>query len=398
MKILFSGGGSGGHIVPIIAVSREIRKADEAVRRQLWAAEVQAGKKEGRQEKLEFYYLGPRDDFGSILLSQEGIIVKEIMAGKIRRYFSPLSVLKNIFDVFISIPLGLVQAFFHLFFIAPDLIFSKGGYGSLPVVIAGWLLRIPIFLHESDIAPGFANRLSSRFALEIFVSFSLKQTEYFPLRKMIAVGNPVRQEITEGSLEEAKELFKLIGEKPVLLIIGGSQGSQRINDLILETLPELLMNFEIIHQTGAKNFSQVEAEANITVNENLKKYYHPYPFLKEEQLADAYKAADLIVSRAGSASIFEIASVGKPSILIPLPESAQDHQLKNAYAYANDKAALVIEEANLAPHFFLEKLKRLFLAPEQLRKMGERAKEFSKIQAARIIAAYLMVYLEPRAS
>jgi UDP-N-acetylglucosamine--N-acetylmuramyl-(pentapeptide) pyrophosphoryl-undecaprenol N-acetylglucosamine transferase len=373
MKILFTGGGTGGHIFPIIAISREIKR--------IYPEE--AG--------LQLFYIGPKDEFGSLLFSQEGIKVKTILGGKIRRYLTPQSLFLNFIDIFFKIPISMIQAFFLIFFLAPDLIFSKGGYGSFPVVILGWILDVPIFIHESDISPGFTNKFLSRFALEIFVSFP--RTEYFPPKKMILVGNPIRREILEGSKEEAKRIFNLTQEKPVILILGGSQGAQRINDVILEILPEILRDFELIHQSGEKNFEEVEAEARTVLPKELKKYYHIFPFLKEIEIKHAYKICDLIVSRAGSGTIFEISALGKPSILIPLPEAAQDHQLNNAYCFARTGAATVIEEANFTPHFFLEKVKYLLSQPEQLKEMGERAQQFSRPRAAKIISEYIVDYL-----
>ncbi|PIW90535.1 MAG: hypothetical protein COZ92_00445 [Candidatus Nealsonbacteria bacterium CG_4_8_14_3_um_filter_40_11] len=372
MKILFTGGGTGGHILPIIGIVREIRRLSP-------------------QKDLQFYYIGPKDDFGSILLSQEGIKIKTVLAGKVRRYMDWKTIFQNLTDVLLKIPIGIFQAFFYVFFLAPDLIFSKGGFGSIPGVISSWLLRVPIFLHESDVTPGLANRFISRFALEIFVSFP--RTEYFPPKKMIQVGNPIRREILESSREKGREFFKLSGEKPVILILGGSQGAQRVNDKILEILAELLENFYVLHQCGEKNFPEVKAESKAILPEGLDKNYRLFPFLKEEELKQAYAVCDLIVSRAGSGSLFEIAAWDKPSILIPLPEAAQNHQVKNAYAYAEGGAAIVMEEANFTSHFFLEKLKYLFSRPEELERLQKAAREFSKPQAAKIIAAYIYSYL-----
>jgi len=371
MKILFTGGGTAGHLLPIIAVSREIRRIYL------------------KKEALEFYYIGPKDDFGEILLSQEGIKIKCILTGKIRRYLDLKSFFQNLVDILFKIPIGTLQAFFYIFFLAPDLVFSKGGYGSLPAIFAGFILGVPIFLHESDVSPGLANRIASRFASEIFVSFPAREIEYFPIKKMVSVGNPIRKEILEGSKKEAKKLFKLSGEKPVILILGGSQGAARINDLVLNILNEILENFELIHQCGEKNYKQIKAESKVVIKKDLEKYYHLFAFLREEEMKQALAIADVIVSRAGS-GIFEIAACGKPSILIPLPEAAQDHQIKNAYSYAKNGACLVLEEANLTPHFFLEKLKYLSSHPDELEKMAKRAKEFSKPEAARIIAEYIV--------
>lgn len=386
MKILFAGGGTGGHILPIIAICREMRKIHP-------------------EPDLQFFYLGPKDDFGQILLSREGIRVKYVFSGKVRRYLNWKTFFENLIDVFFKIPAGIFQAFFYIFFLAPDLIFSKGGFGSIQGVLPGWLLRIPVFLHESDIRPGFANRFLSKFALEVFASFP--KTEHFSSKKLVLVGNPIRKEILEGSKEGAQKLLKLNQQKPVILILGGSQGAQRINDKILEALPELLKNFEIIHQCGKRNFKEVKAESKAILPEELAPSYHLFPFLEEEELKQAYAACDFIISRAGSGSIFEIAAAGKPSILIPLPESAQNHQINNAYAYAENKATIVLEEVNFTHHFFLEKLKYLFSQPpsgvrdeaksqrsEELKKMQEAARQFSRPMAAKIIASYLVEFLK----
>ena len=174
MKLVFTGGGTGGHIFPIIAVVREIRKSYQ-------------------DKDIEFFYIGPKDEFFSILLSQEGIKVKTVLSGKIRRYWGIKTLFQNFIDVFIKIPIGFFQAFFYFFFLAPDLIVSKGGFGSVTGVMAGKLLQIPIFLHESDTAPGLANRFLARFSLKIFVSFP--ETEYFKPSKMILIGNTIRSEI-----------------------------------------------------------------------------------------------------------------------------------------------------------------------------------------------------------
>lgn len=369
MEIVFTGGGTGGHIFPIIAVIREI-------------------KRNYPRQDMKLFYLGPKDDYSLDLLDQENVAIKKILAGKLRRYFS----FKNLIDIF-KIPIGILQAFFYLFFIAPDIVISKGGYGSFPVVISARILHIPVFLHESDIIPGLATKKTSKWAAEIFTSFP--KTEFFPKEKIINLGNPVRREILQGSKERAKEIFRLQDNKPLLLILGGSQGAQRINDIILQILPEMLRSFEVIHQTGQKNFSEIKAETNAILLQSSKKYYHPFPFLDEEHYKHALFACSLVISRAGSGTIFEIAANGKPSILIPLPRSAQNHQIKNAYAYSKSGSCEVIEQENLEPHFFLEKLKYLFSRPQDLEEMSINSKRFSRPKAAKIMASYLLEYLSP---
>ncbi|MFA5746938.1 MAG: UDP-N-acetylglucosamine--N-acetylmuramyl-(pentapeptide) pyrophosphoryl-undecaprenol N-acetylglucosamine transferase [Candidatus Paceibacterota bacterium] len=372
-KIVFTGGGTGGHVFPIIAVDREIKR------------KVPEG-------KIKFYYVGAKDDFSHVFLPQEGIKTIFIWSGKFRRYFNIVSFFQNIFDIFVRIPIGFVQSFFILFFLMPDVIFSKGGYGSLGTVIAGWLLGIPIFMHESDISPGLANRICSNFSSKIFISFPPKETDYFPLKKMIYVGNPIREELLKGTKESAKSAFELHSDKPVLVILGGSQGSERINEIIMGVLPEMVADFEVIHQAGDRNIQQVKKEADAFLKPEIKKYYHLFPFLSESQLKDAYAAADFIVARSGAGTIFEVAAVGKPSILVPLPESAQNHQLKNAYNFARSEGCLVLEEGNLTPHFLLKKIKDAFLSGK-VKTMAQKAKDFAKPDAADMIARYLLEYL-----
>lgn len=373
MRMLFTGGGTGGHTLPLIAVARELR-----------------GLVPGKD--LQLFYLGPRDEFGTLPLAQEGVEVRRVAAGKLRRYLGFAAFFRNIWDVLVLFPLGILQAGKHMFFIAPDLVLSKGGYGALPVTLAARLLRIPVFLHESDIVPGLANAIAGRFAVEIFTSFP--HTLHARRERMLYVGNPIRRDLLLGSKEEAVRLFGLQGNRPVLLVMGGSQGSQRINDLMLAILDEALGEFEIIHHTGSANADQVRREANAVVSKERRPFYHPVGFMRETDLRHAYAAADFVVSRAGAGVLFEIAALGKPSVLIPLPEAAQNHQYKNAYAYAETGAAAVLEEENLTPRFFLEKLRIWFSRKEELENMREAARAFAKPDAARILASYLVEYLE----
>jgi UDP-N-acetylglucosamine--N-acetylmuramyl-(pentapeptide) pyrophosphoryl-undecaprenol N-acetylglucosamine transferase len=371
MKILFTGGGTGGHIFPIIAIAREIKK------------------KTGNQ--IDLSYMGPDDELASKSLFKEGIKTYFVLSGKIRRYFNLSAFFENIFDI-VKIPLGVLQAFLILFFTAPDMIFCKGGYGAIPATIAGWLLGIPIFLHESDVAPGLANKILSKFCKNVFVSFPAKQTKFFDVNKMIEVGNPIRDNFKQIDIQVAKQQLSIISTKPILLILGGSQGSIRINDIILQILPQLLKEFEVIHQTGYKDFERAQDDLQAFVPTDLRQYYHAFPFLTEPQIIAALSAANCVVSRAGAGSIFEIAAFKKPSILIPLPESAQNHQVQNAYTYANSGAAIVIEESNLTPNFFLTKIIDL-ATYGNLELMSKQSEQFSKPLAGAKIADYLIDFL-----
>lgn len=368
MRILFTGGGTGGHVFPLVAVIREIRKFYP-------------------EKDLELFYIGPKEEeLGSILISQEDVQVRKISSGKIRRYFS----FQNVIDVLFKIPLGFLQSFFHIIKIKPKLVFSKGGSGSLQVVFCAKLLRIPIFIHESDVYPGKSNQIASRWAKRIFIAFP--KTEYFDLSKAVVVGNPIRSEILDGSKETAKEIFNLIFDKPLFLFLGGSQGAEFINDFVLRILNSLLEKFEVIHACGEGNINQVRAESQVMINKDLEKYYHLYSFLDEEKLKHAYRAAKFAISRSGSGSIFELAAVGLPSALVPLPGSAGEHQAKNAYAYADTGACIVLEQQNLTPSFFMEEIDHLFAEPGKLENMGEEAIRFSKPDAAKVVARNILEY------
>jgi UDP-N-acetylglucosamine--N-acetylmuramyl-(pentapeptide) pyrophosphoryl-undecaprenol N-acetylglucosamine transferase len=372
MKILFTGGGTMGHIYPIVSIAREIER--------LYPETV-------RKTPLELHYLGPKDELGFALLSYEEIKITNIISGKVRRYFS----WENIIDILFKIPFGILQSIFYLILISPNLVFSKGGSGSFSVTIAARILGIPIFIHESDVVPGLSNQKTSKWAKKIFTSFP--KTEYFNPLKVTQTGNPIREDLLDGNKTKAGEIFNLSLTRPIILITGGSQGAEAINDFTLLVLNSLLKNYEIIHVTGPANIDQITAESQAIALKDFQKYYHVFGILNEEKLKHAYQAADLIVSRSGSGSIFEIAAVGKPSILIPLPSSAGNHQAKNAYTYAQNGSAMVIEQENLTQNFFLENLQILFTDKDKLLQMSQSALAFSKPLAARAIAREILEFL-----
>jgi len=347
MRILFTGGGTGGHLSPITAVRESFKQGHD------------------------FYYLGP-DGFAKEFLGKQGIKTRFILAGGFRRYFSlqfPLDILKAF--------IGIFQSLWYLFLFVPDVIFSKGGYGSFPVVLVGWIYRIPIILHDSDSAPGLANRILARFAKKVILSFPSSK-EYF--KKAVVIGNPVRKDLLNGSEVQAKRLFGITSNKPVVLILGGSQGAKKINEVVFYTLPRLLQIAEIIHVSGKKEFKHIQKRTN------KPEGYHLYGFLNIEYLKHAYACADLIVNRAGAGSIAEIAALGKPSILIPIPKSALDHQRKNAYTFsAKGERAIVLDQANLTPNMFLDTIGNLLKNSAKLEKMGLAAKGFYNVQTPELI-------------
>ncbi|MDD3918976.1 MAG: UDP-N-acetylglucosamine--N-acetylmuramyl-(pentapeptide) pyrophosphoryl-undecaprenol N-acetylglucosamine transferase [Candidatus Pacebacteria bacterium] len=374
MKIILTGGGTGGHTFPLIAVLREIKK--------------------NSLDAVDFLYLGPKDKFTYEAFKKEKVEINFCLAGKIRNYGGIKSFFENLKDLLFNIPIGIIQAFIQIYFYAPDVIFSKGGFGSFPIVFAGMLLGVPIIMHESDVIPGKANRILSSFAFKIYVAFDPKEVTYFPLKKMVHSGNPIRKTILNGSRNRAQEILNLNFKKPTVLFIGGSQGSTRINELVIQTIPEILKYFEVIHQTGYEDFKNVKKYTDALIPDELKSDYHAYSFFSEEEIQNAYIASDVIIARAGSGTIFEISAIGRPSILIPLPESAQGHQLKNALTYAKlTESAIVIEEKNLTPNFFLAELKNIFQFKD-IAELGKKAREFGIPNSAEFIAKDIIKFLE----
>lgn len=363
MKILLTGGGTGGHFYPIIAVSRALKKIAEA---------------EGFIE-MDLIYFADRP-FDESVLKEEGVRFKQISAGKMRRYFSPA----NFFDFFKTIS-GAANALVNVYINMPDVVFAKGGYASFPALLAARIFRIPVIIHESDTVPGLVNRWAAKFARRIAISFP-ESIKYFPEERSALTGNPLRSRVLGGNLEEAKTIFGYDGA-PTILVLGGSQGSQKINNVILEILPEILKDARLIHQCGEKNLDSVSKQSSVILEKNeFKRRYHLYPFLKEDDLRAASFISSLIVSRAGAGAIFEIAAWGKPSIIIPLSNSAQDHQRENAYSYARSGAALVIEEANLTPHILLAEIRKILQDESRQKKMSVSASNFAKPDAAEKIA------------
>lgn len=366
MRILFTGGGSGGHFFPIIAIAREIKEIAE----------------ERRMLDIELFYIGPETE-GDSVLKKEEIVVSHILAGKIRRYHS----LENIVDIVKTI-IGVIQALWRVFKLTPDVVFSKGGYGSFPVLFASRLYRLPIIIHESDIIPGRVSRWAAKFAKRIAVSFEKTAAE-FPEGKVAVTGNPIRKRLLGGNLGEAKEEFRVFSSKPVIVILGGSQGSQTLNNTILSILKELVYKYEVIHQTGMKNYEEVLNQAKVLLEGRIDNY-HCYPFLSEGQLRDAYLLASFVISRSGASSIFETAAWGKPAIMIPLKNSAQDHQRENAYEYSRAGAAIVIEETNLTPHLLLHEIDKILNDKERMKQMSESAQGFARINGTKIIAEEIL--------
>ncbi|MBI5220756.1 MAG: UDP-N-acetylglucosamine--N-acetylmuramyl-(pentapeptide) pyrophosphoryl-undecaprenol N-acetylglucosamine transferase [Candidatus Liptonbacteria bacterium] len=375
VRILFTGGGSGGHIYPILAVAEEVRRL---------AAELGA--------TVELHYLGPQDRY-SETLTAAGITLHGLVGAKLRRYFS----LQNFLDV-PKFFWALLQALFKVYAIMPDEVFSKGGTGAWPVVLAARFYRIPVMIHESDATPGLTNLLSRPFALRVAVSFESAR-HYFRPERTLWVGNPIRSDLLVNALspDAAKEQLGFNKSEPLLLVLGGSQGSERLNDFIIDNLSDILPITQVFHQVGYENLATVERTTkallmNLPIETEAKHPYQVVPFFEDAvSYRNALSAADLVLARSGSGTLTEIAAFGKPAILVPMPdEFSNGHQRVNAYEFTKTGGGVVMEESNLMPRFFLKHLKDILTNPETIARMAQASASFFRPNAARAIAEELL--------
>ena len=374
MKVVFTGGGTGGHFYPIIAI---IERLNELLEREKFI-------------DVEIYYLSD-NPYDERILFENGVRFKKLTAGKLRRYFSFL----NVIDLFKTI-FGVIRAIGALYVLYPDVVVGKGGYASFPTLIAARILRIPVIIHESDSVPGRANIIASKFARRIAVSYP-EAAEFFPKEKTAFTGNPIRRAVAIPMREGAHDILKLDSTVPIILILGGSQGAAIINDAIMQAAPRLTEKYQIIHQVGVKNLDAMQNMAEVVIGKSqYRDRYKMYGYLNEITLRTSAGVASLVISRAGS-TIFEIAAWGIPSIIVPITDSNGDHQRKNAYAYARAGGCIVIEEANLTTNLISSEIERLMTDTPLREKMSTSAKSFAKNDAAEKIAEEILLVLKEHA-
>lgn len=371
MKILFAGGGTGGHFYPIIAVAQALN--DRA--------------KEKKILPPKLYYMAP-SKYNPRALFDNDIEFISVSAGKMRRYFSLL----NITDIFKTV-WGMASALIKVYRLYPDVVFGKGGYASFPVIFAAKALHIPVIIHESDSAPGRVNAWAGKFAQKIAVSYP-EAGNFFEKQKsegrVAFTGNPIRKEISAPLSNGAREFLNLEEKTPVVLIIGGSQGSALINDVVIDSISELVQRYQVIHQTGRNNFDIAKETTGIILKDNPFGYrYHPFDYLNDLALRMSAGTADVVISRAGS-TIFEISAWGLPSIIIPLSKEVSHDQIKNAFSYARTGACTVIQEENLSSHILISEIDRIVNNQPIRDKMRQGAKEFSHIDASAKIAEVIL--------
>ena len=366
-RILLIGGGTGGHVFPLIAVAESIRKLDPS-------AEILA------------IGDGP---FIAKATSEAGIPFKPLFGGKIRRYFSAL----NFLDL-LKFPFSFLQSLWTLYRYMPDVVFAKGTFSSIAPCLVAKLYFIPVYIHESDSVPGRSNMFLGQVATKAFTSFE-SAVKYFNQGKVVLVGNPVRPEVLVGNRDTALEYFNFRADMKTIFVYGGSQGSKHINDLILESLVQLVKDYQVIHQCGDSQLQAVKGEVDRLSKEGENSYgpmisanYRLYPFVSAEELAMAYAMSDIVISRGGASNLFEIATGGKPAIIIPITDSHGNHQSQNAVEFAK-YGAVIIEEANTSPHILINQIQNL-LEPSTYTTVSDRIKTVAKPDAADQIASALL--------
>ncbi|KRQ86585.1 UDP-N-acetylglucosamine--N-acetylmuramyl-(pentapeptide) pyrophosphoryl-undecaprenol N-acetylglucosamine transferase [Caloramator mitchellensis] len=352
MRIIISGGGTGGHIYPGIAIAKKIQEYNPE------AKIIFVGSENGLEKKLV-----PHEGFEIRFISVEGLNKKISL--------KTFSALKNVFKGFVQ-SIDIVKDF------KPDIVIGTGGYVCGPIVLAASLRGIPTIIHEQNAFPGMTNKLLAHFVNKIAITF--KETEkYFPKNKVVFTGNPIRESIIIKKEKADKSYWGLSVDKPMLLVVGGSRGATRINDTIVEIIPKLIQNdIQLLFVTGEKEYDKIiKRIEKMDIQSDRRIVIKPYLF----NIDMALNSADLIISRAGATIISEITALGIPSILIPSPNVANNHQEYNALALEQNGAAIVIKESQLETNVFADQVINLILNKEKLSKMSSNAKKLAVLDA-----------------
>jgi undecaprenyldiphospho-muramoylpentapeptide beta-N-acetylglucosaminyltransferase len=341
-KIVLTGGGTAGHVTPNIALIPRLRELD-----------------------YEIYYIGSYEGIEKKLIADFDIPYYGIATGKFRRYFDP----KNFSDPF-RVMKGYMEARKYLKKISPDIVFSKGGFVSVPVVRAAASLEIPCIIHESDMTPGLANKLCIPVAEKICCNFP-ETIPMLPEGRAVLTGSPIREELAKGNKIAAYDLCKFTSNKPVVMVIGGSLGAEAINRAVREALPKLLEDFQVVHICGKDKVD------NLMLN---IKGYKQFEYVKTE-LKDIFAMADLVISRAGANSICELLALKKPNLLIPLSaHSSRGDQILNAKSFESQGFSLVIDEDYLTENLLVEKVHELYFTRQTYVEAMGRSSQLSSIR------------------
>jgi len=379
MRILAVGGGSGGHVTPVIAVLREIRKQSPQAEIRFWC-----DKKFAKQASE---LVGHFDD---------KVPVQTILAGKLRRYHHltvlrqllwPALVLRNIRDMFLVVA-GFFQSFYKLIIWRPDVVFTKGGYVCLPVGVAVYLLRIPLVVHDSDAHPGLTNRILGKWATAIATGAPLEHYNY-PIDRSRYVGIPIAAEYHEFSEQEqivARKKWGIAIDRPLVVVTGGGLGASRINDAIVLSLEKLLKLTSVVLICGEGQYADLLLKTPANSNS-----FQLYPFISDD-FVSLLGAADMVIARAGATTILELAALAKPTILIPNAKLSGGHQLKNAEVYVKSQAAVVVDEDDLVenPTVIVDAVEKILSNKKGTKTMARIFSSYARPNAAKEVAGMII--------
>ncbi len=366
LRLVVAGGGTGGHVHPALAVVNELRD---------------------RELLSDVIWLGSAASVEQEAATRAGIRFVAIPTGKFRRYLS----LQNVTDV-LRIPLGVLAARRALTPFKPSVVLSTGGFVSVPTVLAAWHLA-PVITHEQTATIGLANRINARFADVLAVSFEPSRVNLPKLHRDIRVtGNPVRPQLRHGDRERGLRRVGFTADLPVIYVTGGARGASPINRRVEAILPDLLAQAQVIHQTGPASANS-DAERLESLRAHLPAETRCRYFVTEfvgDELSDFYAAADLILGRSGAGTVAELAFVGKPSILIPLPGTGGDEQSVNARLLASAGAAVLLPQSEATPQRLLAEVTSLLADPERRNEMAQAAASIARPDAAARLADILV--------
>ncbi len=372
MKIAITGGGSGGHTLPAVTIYDEL---------------VGYFQTTASNEKFNCIYIGSKDGIENQVANNKNIPFHYISTGKLRRYFS----LKNISDI-LRIIKGIFDSYSILKTFKADILFSTGGFVSVPVVIASKILSIPVIIHEQTTSVGLANKIASYFALKIAISFPSAK-KYFPESKVIHTGQPIRKELFTGSKDECYKIFNLNKNLPLIYITGGSQGSHKINTTFKPILKDLLQLSNIIHQCGKTDGHNDFQELNDykqSLPDSVKHHYIIKDFINTQELKHILNGTDLLIGRSGAGTVSEVLALAIPSIFIPLPSATRNEQYTNARMLEEISAAQIINENTLNPELLKESIINLIINHKTLTDMKKNIKKISMPSANNIIVELLI--------
>jgi len=368
MRVLVSGGGTGGHIYPALAVAMQLRE----------------------EYRAEILFLGSDDGLETEIVPAAGFRLATIKAGKLRRYIS----WETITGV-MRVPVGMIEAINLVGQFRPGVAFTSGGYVAVPAGLAARFERVPLLMHQQDVPPNLSNRLVAPLATRISVAFADSLT-YFPARKTLQLGNPLRQamlDVRQTPPQEARRALGFERQEPLLLVTGGSQGARHLNQTVGKALPDLLAHCQVLQISGNALYNETRElceSALAAQDEVVRRRYRLVAYLNEE-MPLALQAADLVLCRSGASTLSELAALGKPSILVPLPPAlGSSPQEANAEMFGRNKAAQVMKDGDLKPQVLVENVTSILASSTLLEAMSNAASSFAKPQATQEIAAEIV--------